>query len=202
MLGDAHPELMHQGLSWYAVYFLFQATLVLDVHHLEKSQPQESAHDVDEYAWGNAVSRARQCFADLGAKNKAASRCLSVLDRIHNRFNLARANGRPTGATENSQPASATFENNLGNTAPHEQTTPDSANIMGGQWALAADPSLYMFLNDAPMDNLFQDFQGFPSTLEPEYFDYAPGNLFDFTDSGQDQAANSTGQSNWHFDAT
>ena len=187
-----HADIIHIGMNWYITYFLFQAALVLDLHQLEQ---QPSAPD-DELgsAWLTGRLEARNSLQDLGRTNKAATRCLAVLDRIHNHFISARQSSVRTDATgpESSEASSAiqTQPSMPGNdmyNRTQEETTPDAAAMYGSHWSLSADPSLSMFLDNTPMDNLFEDVQGFPSTLEQEYFDYVTGNMYHARTNDPDQ---------------
>ncbi|KAF4855987.1 hypothetical protein CGCSCA4_v001020 [Colletotrichum siamense] len=78
----ANEACLHQGLIWYATYFLFQATLVLEANYLtETSRPEE-----DRLAWQHSVSKARACLKTLEQRSRSAKRCLEMLDRIHSQF--------------------------------------------------------------------------------------------------------------------
>ena len=82
-----HADVVHMGLSWYAVYFLLQAILALGMHEQKK---------VDRLASGlanfelrkaseqcqSAVSRAWKCLESLCPKNKAATRTMHILERL------------------------------------------------------------------------------------------------------------------------
>lgn len=89
---------LHQGLSWYATYFLSQAVLVLDFGLLQSPE--------DEHAglWRNAIEDSRNCFSQLGITNPAALKCISVLDRIHSHHQNLAANSHqiPEGVEVNS----------------------------------------------------------------------------------------------------
>jgi hypothetical protein len=157
-----NPEIFHTGLSWYATYFLFQATVVLSIHHLRPSQPiHASLVEASEELWLSSVSRARDCLASLSSNNKSAMRCLAVLDRIRER---------------------SLSSQEISTLQPSCQTGPlqfeDLAESPGMRPALLAiDPTLQMFFNDSAWDNdIFKGLSGFPGTGEVEPFDYHPVN--------------------------
>ncbi|KAJ5928280.1 transcriptional regulatory protein C1F7.11c [Penicillium verhagenii] len=69
---------MHQSLTWYATYFLLQATLVLVAGYLDNNshtqpEPSELHH---------SVFQSRNCLRMLAADNKSAARYLEMLDVI------------------------------------------------------------------------------------------------------------------------
>ncbi|GKT48109.1 regulatory protein LEU3 [Colletotrichum spaethianum] len=73
---------LHQGIIWYATYFLFQATLVLEANYLTKAAQSEQ----DRVAWQHSVSKSRACLKTLAQKSRSAKRCLEMLERIHSQF--------------------------------------------------------------------------------------------------------------------
>ena len=82
-----HSQTIHTGLSWYATYFLFQAAVVLSIHHLRPTEPLDTdLVEVTQELWLSSIVRSRDCLAALSTHNKAAMRCLQVLDRIRDRF--------------------------------------------------------------------------------------------------------------------
>ncbi|KAL3470011.1 fungal-specific transcription factor domain-containing protein [Aspergillus californicus] len=168
-----HSEVIHAGLSWYATYFLFQASIVLSIHHLQPLQPFDSASgsgsgsglaNVDHDLWLPSISRAGECLETLGRTNKAASRCLAVLDRIT-------ARSRP----QEPQPSM----NSQAHTQPHQVYTnpeiiPETGDTSMGP--LAIDPTLQVFFENTSWENdLFEGLHGFPGTNEVDLFDYDPG---------------------------
>jgi transcriptional regulatory protein GAL4 len=154
--GNRNPEILHTGLSWYATYFLFQAAVVLSIHHLRPLQPVDTGlAEVSQELWLSSISRSRDCLVSLSQTNKAATRCLAVLDRIRDRSQSSRAN---------CQPSSMDLE-----------PVPDNADMQSVP--LAVDPTLQMFFEDTAWDkDIFEGLNGFPSTGEVEAFDYLPGN--------------------------
>ncbi|BCS24456.1 uncharacterized protein APUU_40900A [Aspergillus puulaauensis] len=148
-------DTLHTGLSWYATYFLFQASVVLSIHHLRPLPPLDSSlAAVNQELWFSSISRARDCLASLGPTNNAAMRCLAVLDRIRDRS----PPGQPAQIREY-DPAYQTQE-------PGEMADTSLA-------PLAVDPTLQMFFEDTSWENdLFEGLNGFPSTDEVDLFDY------------------------------
>ncbi|KAJ5579747.1 uncharacterized protein N7459_005732 [Penicillium hispanicum] len=145
-----NPNLLHTGLGWYATYFLFQAALVLSIHHLRSSQPLGTdSIEVAQELWLSSISRSRECLASLSSHNKAASRCLAVLDRIRNHSQPS----RETSASSAS-PANPPTDFSQRHTTS-ERPAP-----------LAVDPTLQMFFEDSTWDHgIFQGLNGFPGTV-------------------------------------
>lgn len=84
---QAHSELIHQGISWYAVYFLLQAALALSAHQLMKRHQfprSRSAAQLGtgEEQWSSALNKAQECLEMLGKTNKAATRTRRLLERL------------------------------------------------------------------------------------------------------------------------
>jgi len=162
---------LHQGLSWYATYFLFQAVLVID-HAL-----LQSPDDVQSTIWRESVEKSHACFSKLGITNPAALRCIAVLDRIHSHhLSLAATNNCTRASSQNPGPLSSSL--------------PEFGdfNLTSGQMdysahqAYAADPALQFFLDGPPMNNIFDGVYGFPSTQEQQNFDYIPGDFYNLED--------------------
>ncbi|KAE8153138.1 fungal-specific transcription factor domain-containing protein [Aspergillus avenaceus] len=148
-----NPDALHTGLSWYATYFLFQATIVLSIHHLQSPQPLGTdSIEVAQELWHSSISRSRECLASLSNHNKAATRCLAVLDRIRNQSQLERA--------------ASTELANLQTDFSHLHTIPEERPA-----PLAVDPTLQMFFEDSTWDNdIFEGLNGFPGTGELDTF--------------------------------
>ncbi|PWY78358.1 hypothetical protein BO70DRAFT_430256 [Aspergillus heteromorphus CBS 117.55] len=190
-----HPDVLHIGLSWYATYFLFQAAVVLSIHHLRRGEGQAptQAHaqvgvavaveDRDRYRdpgslslaaanqelWLFSLSRARDCLASLSTGNEGAARCLEVLERIKVRSELGVEDPvarSPTGVDVDVAPGQ-----DLGNGG-------DGDGVGTRLGTLAVDPSLQMFFDDSSWNkDIFEGLEGFPITDEVESFDYVPGNV-------------------------
>lgn len=82
-----HIDVVHMGLSWYAVYFLLQAILALGIHEKKKSDRLASRSASLELRNASdqcqsAVSRAWKCLESLSPKNKAATRTMHILERL------------------------------------------------------------------------------------------------------------------------
>ncbi|OOF99027.1 hypothetical protein ASPCADRAFT_204693 [Aspergillus carbonarius ITEM 5010] len=160
-----YPDTLHIGLSWYATYFLFQASVVLSIYYLRPHEPLDtSLAAANQELWLFSISRARHCLAKLSHANQAAARCLEVLDRIRDQSQL-----RPTTGAEES----AMYD-------PDAAPSPaihDNASIR--QAILPVDPSLQMFFDATSWNkDIFEGLQGFPITDEVESFDYVSGTAF------------------------
>ncbi|KAK1984430.1 hypothetical protein LZ30DRAFT_586209, partial [Colletotrichum cereale] len=148
---------LHQGIIWYATYFLFQATLVLEANHLVEVTRAEQ----DRVAWQHSVSKSRTCLATLAQKSRSAKRCLEMLDRIHSQFRYL-----PQRSLELNQPYSQVTpprpdlltalpaSNSVGPAAQlpseNEFAFPgESQPVFGDD---SADPSLRVLLNEASLD--------------------------------------------------
>lgn len=154
---------LHQGLSWYAIYFLFQAVLVLDVGLLQAPE------DALASTWKSAIDQARQCLSQLGTTNGAALRCISVLNRIH-------MHHQSVASSSQSQAVSPRGTESLGefDISGH----PDGPVDYSTHQIYPADPALQFFLDGQPMTDLFDGVNGFPSTQEHQNFDYIPGDFY------------------------
>lgn len=155
-------EILHTGLSWYATYFLFQAAVALSIHHLRPLQPFDTGlAEISQELWLSSISRSRDCLASLSQTNKAAMRCLAVLDRIKDR-------SRPPQTDSTSQA-------NCQRGSMELDPIPDNAEMQSVP--LAVDPTLQMFFEDTTWDqDIFEGLGGFPSTEEVGKFDYLPVN--------------------------
>ncbi|TDZ36640.1 hypothetical protein C8035_v005057 [Colletotrichum spinosum] len=156
----ANESSLHHGIIWYATYFLFQATLVLEANYLTRSSRAEE----DSLAWRHSVSKAGACLKALEVKSRAAKRCLEMLDRIHGHFQflpqldlqLDPSSFQPSNAmqgvtvevpTQNGPSSCQAFME-----LPSEN---DFAFFGENQTAIgddAGDPSLRMLLNEASLD--------------------------------------------------
>ncbi|UCK58085.1 hypothetical protein AFCA_000954 [Aspergillus flavus] len=157
---------IHVGLSWYATYFLFQATIVLSIHYLRPPQPLDMGPDsANQELWALSISRARDCLAQLGQNNEAATRCLAVLERIRDQSERSQQSSLIPSATRPN--ASVHADHTLLHPAPEiEDTIPTT---------FAIDPALQILFQDTAWNNdIFEGLQGFPITDEAEAFDYMP----------------------------
>ncbi|GAD99798.1 hypothetical protein AOR_1_2318174 [Paecilomyces variotii No. 5] len=156
-----YPDTIHTGLGWYAIYFLFQATVVLSSHYLKLPQISErSFNAMDNELWTLSISRARDCLANLRVVHEAAARCLAVLDRIQDQ-------SQPTTLATSVGRTIADF--NLDNT----QVQPISENVGLHPTSFEIDPALQVLFQDTSWNHdIFEGLQGFPIIDEPEVFDY------------------------------
>lgn len=160
---QSHPDIVHAGLSWYATYFLFQAAVVLSIHHLQPLQSVGSGlEDRNQDLWLSSVSRARDGLASLSRKDKAATRCLAVLNRIRDHVQQqGQSSAISDGARSNGQ----------------VDILQEDAGIPPS--SLAVDPTLQMFFEDPSWGNdLFHGLRGFPGTDEVGVFDYVSSNAY------------------------
>ncbi|PYH90235.1 hypothetical protein BO71DRAFT_422438 [Aspergillus ellipticus CBS 707.79] len=157
-----HPDTIHISLSWYATYFLFQASVVLSIHHLRfQAPPDTSLAAANQELWLFSLSRARDCLADLSEGNEGAAQCLEVLDRI-------KAQSQPLSTSA----AGSTVD------VDHDLAATHLMDEGARPGTLAVDPSLQMFFDATSWNrDLFEGLEGFPITNEVESFDYVPGNV-------------------------
>ncbi|RMX82998.1 hypothetical protein D0869_05635 [Hortaea werneckii] len=181
-----HTDL-HLGLSWYAVYFLMQATLALSVQHVfQDSLGSNTAADRERalYTFEDMCLRSTDCLRNLSKIDKAAVRSLRVLGRLLDKVRHSSGSPRndtrlcsalhpgtsdPTEALEPRQShslippggADAGLPGGFGgiNTVPCDNDVQD--------WSMAADPSFHMFFHgNQDVVDIFQDINGFPGTAE------------------------------------
>ncbi|RAK97674.1 uncharacterized protein BO80DRAFT_413970 [Aspergillus ibericus CBS 121593] len=161
-----YPDVLHIGLSWYATYFLFQASIVLSIYYLRPHQLLDSTlAAANQDLWLFSISRARDCLANISEANQAAARCLEVLDRIRDQSQSTPTPGTSASANYNPDPDAA-------------QLPPihDNPGIRQGMGTLPVDPSLQMFFDATSWNkDIFEGLQGFPITDEVESFDYVSG---------------------------
>lgn len=180
-------DLVHRGLSWYATYFLFQATLVLLLFELQAVQMSGNGVEHHAGSWTQGIAQARDCLTLLGKGSNAAKRCIAVLSRIQSGALVpSPKSSDATHATINGviDPAfhfddgQATDSTGLAHMLLQDEASPETAALFGNDWSTAADPSLSTFLGDNSMQNFFQDFNGFPGTVEHNHFDYINYNMY------------------------
>lgn len=148
-------DIVHAGLSWYATYFLFQAAIVLSIHRLPPTQSVKlGLQDKNKDLWLSSVSRARDGLASLSQKDKAATRCLAVLNRLRDHI---QQQGQPSAVSDGTR---SDYQVDL---------LQEDAEIPPA--SLAVDPTLLMFFEDPSWGNdLFHGLRGFPSTDEVGVF--------------------------------
>lgn len=156
-----YSRIMHPGLSWYATYVLFQATIVLSAYYLKPFDESTSSHNVvNQELWILSISRARDCLFNLSKDNEAAARCLAVLDRIKD---------------QSQQPVSTSSmeETTTNSTLDGTEVQPMSENIDMRPNSFEIDPALQILFQDTSWtSDIFEGLQGFPILDEPEVFDY------------------------------
>jgi transcriptional regulatory protein GAL4 len=74
---------LHANIAWYATYFLFQATLVIEASHLSKRSGPDEVLPSDHDSWQASVATATGCLERLTRYNHAASVCLDFIGHIH-----------------------------------------------------------------------------------------------------------------------
>ncbi|KIW03088.1 uncharacterized protein PV09_05733 [Verruconis gallopava] len=179
-----HPDVLHPGLNWYMIYFLFQASLVLGIQALERSSSHESkatdALSLDHSSiLRSGLSKAMEFLTELASISKTARRCIHVLNRIlsassttiHDMSDMVAPN---FDLSPEPIPDSLRSPRTLVSVA--EGVSQDVAgleNNFGDYWAGVMDPSLNMLLEDtAPFQDFFHGVHGFPSNQERGDFDY------------------------------
>jgi transcriptional regulatory protein GAL4 len=154
---------LHQGLSWYATYFLFQAVLMLEVCLLQASNDSQTS------LWRNAIAQGRQCLSELGTTNPTALRCISILDQINKHY--------PSIASSQSWQTSQDYGSHqfqdLSETCLHGVETDHSV-----QQPYSDDPALHLLFEGPPITNLFDGFHGFSNLQEHQNFDYVTGDFY------------------------
>ncbi|KAF9776822.1 hypothetical protein IL306_004940 [Fusarium sp. DS 682] len=168
---SANEGILHLGIVWYATYFLFQATLVLEASYLDREA--QNKLDEDTTDWRTMIHKAQSCLATFSGRSKSSKRCLEVLDLINRRVETA-ANTRRTVLTvpELGQETPIALQTSAGDIEAsqppvHLQTFGD-ADLSMGPWTLnddGSDPTMRMildntpwgYLDNAPMDALLSD---------------------------------------------
>ncbi|KAK9428640.1 fungal-specific transcription factor domain-containing protein [Lipomyces doorenjongii] len=194
---QVHADVVHVGLSWYAVYFLLQAILALGVNQLRanfKRDSQPPSDESDVPSWETAFARARQCLENLGRFFNPSTRTLRILDRLRSKIRKAATHSRPT-ENQSRPPIITTTDVRAIVNEEHDSITldghsttpgvlgpsPDAANVIDfieGEWISTVDPSLHMFLDDVDnIGNLFQGIQGFPNIMELDDFSYTTSGI-------------------------
>lgn len=166
---DRFEEILHLGINWYATYFLFQATLVLEAGRLSV----ELREDVDQELWQTSIARSRACLGLLAKKSSSVGRFLEVLDKIHNHDFpvLFSTPSQTNGLDPNAQPSylshnvtmiqdeSYLLDGMFGNISGNHQTYLDASGFSPSE--LVTDSTLRMLIDQMPLD----------------FFDQQPGNV-------------------------
>jgi transcriptional regulatory protein GAL4 len=75
---------LHPGIAWYATYYIFEATLVLEASYLSQWDAASEAVPDDRESWEASVATAKGCLEVLAAKNShSAISCLELIEHIH-----------------------------------------------------------------------------------------------------------------------
>lgn len=168
---------LHRGFAWYAIYFLFQAALVLEASYLQglklrrerryaEEEGQEEGDDDGDDSGGeggafkeHSLAQARTCLRVLAETNNSAKRCAEVLDSIHGRLRSQAAAADTLGMTTGGEP--------LEHVVPQQPSQAGSTPVGGGHdYAMfgtgfgfaddVVDPTLRMLINPTSSD-LFED---------------------------------------------
>ncbi|KAI1757673.1 fungal-specific transcription factor domain-containing protein [Xylaria castorea] len=147
---------VHRGVAWYAIYFLFQAALVLEASYLQSVK--QKRYEEDGAFREQSLSQTRACLSILAQNNSSAKRCMEVLDNIHTRLRSQTANasetmdssigGADNGLVEPSQPLPPGFVR-----GENDYTIFGNGLSFGDD---VMDPTLRMLINPTSSD-LFED---------------------------------------------
>lgn len=77
-----HPDHLHSGLAWYAVYFTLQAMLSFTSQCVLRRRINRQLDGVDVQQYEDTASLAVNCIEALQAKNAAASRAYRIIHRL------------------------------------------------------------------------------------------------------------------------
>ncbi|RYC64486.1 hypothetical protein CHU98_g1713 [Xylaria longipes] len=151
----AYEAAIHRGVAWYAIYFLFQAALVLEASYLQSLK--QKRYEEDGAFREHSLSQTRSCLNRLAQTSSSAKRCMEVLDSIHARLRSQVANASEmVGAEDDS-----------GHVEPSQPPPPlpcfvggeSDYTIFGNSLSFgddAMDPTLRMLINPTSLDS-FED---------------------------------------------
>ncbi|KAI0448218.1 fungal-specific transcription factor domain-containing protein [Xylaria telfairii] len=142
----AYEAAMHRGVAWYAIYFLFQAALVLEASYLQSLK--QKRYDGDSAFREHSLSQTRACLGILSQTSSSAKRCMEVLDSIHGRLREMVESSTNIGHVEPSQPAPPGFVE-----------SDNDMTVFGNGFSFdedVIDPTLRMLINPTSSD-LFED---------------------------------------------
>lgn len=165
-------EILHLGINWYATYFLFQATLVLEVGRLS----DELRDEVDQELLQTSIARSRTCLGILAKKSSSVNRFLEVLDKIHIHnfpvlsvpshntvgldFDSQQNSCVPPQAVTTMQDESYLLSEVFGSLpGSHHQSYLDALGFSPGE--AVSDPTLQMLIEQMPLDFFDQQARGF-----------------------------------------
>lgn len=109
----------NQSMGWYATYCVFQAALVVEATRLHNGDKNaKPSIERPNWQYEHSTSEARTCLKTLSETSKAASRCLRVLERIHEHT-------VSVGTTQQSQNLTSSAEPTISQSDTHsfDQTT-------------------------------------------------------------------------------
>ncbi|KAF2098066.1 hypothetical protein NA57DRAFT_57231 [Rhizodiscina lignyota] len=190
---EEYAKDLHQGIRWYATYFVFQAAIILVGFKYERLTVPSSndgfIKEGEENLREAGISRAKGCLGELRSHSHAAARCLSVLSRLH-RSSAETSEGGNSATAEPGEltappqledlPAQALLSTqNSVDELPQVQPSPDTDDLFRDGWSSMADPSLSLLLDNTTIQGLFDDSSGFPWNAEQAYFDYVNWNMDD-----------------------
>lgn len=102
---ESNQSSLHPGITWYATYYIFQATLVLEASYLSQRSAANEAVRGDHESWESTVATAKRCLEVLAANNShSAHSCLDLIEHIHSSTQIqAEDTGMPNeGNTQDS----------------------------------------------------------------------------------------------------
>ncbi|KAI1130730.1 fungal-specific transcription factor domain-containing protein [Nemania abortiva] len=152
-----HEAALHPGISWYAIYFLFQSALVIEASYLQSLK--QKRYEEDGALREHSLSQVRACMSALARTSSSAKRCMEVLDSIHGRLCSQAAYASEMA---DSGDASTAQDGRV------EIYQPPSADFVGGENEYAmfgnglgfgddvVDPTLRMLINPTS-SNMFED---------------------------------------------
>ncbi|KAH8680744.1 fungal-specific transcription factor domain-containing protein [Xylariales sp. PMI_506] len=153
-------SILHLGVSWYATYFLFQATLILDASCI--GSDLRDRLKVDPLAWESMITNARCCLGLLAKKNSSAQRCLEILDLIHSGLSslasepqhFSRANSPRIPPAAEPIPTEPYFLEEMLTSYPNDHPTNLDGSRMDNSGDFIADPTIRMLIDQMPLDFL------------------------------------------------
>ncbi|UNI24567.1 hypothetical protein JDV02_010302 [Purpureocillium takamizusanense] len=172
-----YESALHQGVAWYATYFLFQAALVLLASSLVNHGQADASSQRTELPWGHeySVTKAQTCLRKLAAISRSASRCLESLNDIKSRLPIPASTGLVVDGVRDSvlvpgANASMVLESNTGQPQPSYECSESENGLAfhdGGQVSVSeqgGDLQMRMLKNqmsqdfmDMPLDFLLND---------------------------------------------
>ncbi|KAH8890648.1 hypothetical protein GQ53DRAFT_721449 [Thozetella sp. PMI_491] len=144
-----YEGILHLGINWYATYFLFQATLVLEAYRLRNCSQIPALED-DDTACRLSVEKAKSCLEVLAHNNSSASQCLGVLGRIHQTVAVTPAG---TPAIGNAQRGCDVPESSFDILQGNNPYTNGASGQTFSQ--MMADPALQLMFDQRDLDSLF-----------------------------------------------